>query len=170
MLNLRIANCTDLSQQRVRTCHGEVLLYRSSTADQLPQWQCQVQVHGIGCGILACIGSIVFLVRTKYKAWILLINMFQSIFWSPCMQKSGEYVAVKCVSTKKLKKTALENLIREIECLKKVDDPHIVRLVDFQVRNFMWDSLQSTDSTSTLSCTSLEGEKTRVSEISLPVG
>eukprot|EP00117_Sycon_ciliatum_P035710 scpid47334/ scgid27012/ Serine/threonine-protein kinase ULK3; Unc-51-like kinase 3 len=68
-----------------------------------------------GCSLLHQIGSGSY--ATVYKARD---------------QKSGEYVAVKCVSTKKLKKTALENLIREIECLKKVDDPHIVRLVDFQ--------------------------------------
>ncbi|XP_078055927.1 serine/threonine-protein kinase ULK3-like [Mustelus asterias] len=49
---------------------------------------------------------------------------------------SREVVAIKCVSKKSLNKASVENLLTEIEILKTVCHPHIVRLKDFQ-----WDNV-----------------------------
>ncbi|PAA70936.1 hypothetical protein BOX15_Mlig008437g1 [Macrostomum lignano] len=48
---------------------------------------------------------------------------------------SREVVAIKCVSKKSLTNTSKENLLKEIELLKTLNHPHIVRLIDF-----VWDA------------------------------
>lgn len=42
-------------------------------------------------------------------------------------------VAIKCIQKSSLSKTATENLLTEIELLKKLDHEHIVKLKDFEV-------------------------------------
>ena len=42
-------------------------------------------------------------------------------------------VAIKCIQKRSLSKTATENLLTEIELLKKLDHEHIVKLKDFEV-------------------------------------
>lgn len=42
-------------------------------------------------------------------------------------------VAIKCIQKTSLSKTATENLLTEIELLKKLDHEHIVKLKDFEV-------------------------------------
>ena len=42
-------------------------------------------------------------------------------------------MAIKCIQVKTLSKAAVENLLVEIELLKKLDHDHIVKLKDFQV-------------------------------------
>ena len=44
-----------------------------------------------------------------------------------------EVVAIKCVSRSSLNKVSSENLLREIELLKKLKHEHIVELKDFTV-------------------------------------
>lgn len=42
-------------------------------------------------------------------------------------------VAIKCIQKSSLSKTATENLLTEIELLKKLDHEHVVKLKDFEV-------------------------------------
>ena len=42
-------------------------------------------------------------------------------------------MAIKCIQKSSLSKTATENLLTEIELLKKLDHEHIVKLKDFEV-------------------------------------
>lgn len=44
-----------------------------------------------------------------------------------------DVVAIKCIQKSSLSKTATENLLTEIELLKKLDHEHIVKLKDFEV-------------------------------------
>lgn len=44
-------------------------------------------------------------------------------------------VAIKCVLKSSLNKASTENLLTEIELLKKLNHENIVRLEDFQVQN-----------------------------------
>lgn len=46
-----------------------------------------------------------------------------------------EVHAIKCIQKSSLNRTSMENLLVEIEILKQIDHPHIVKMIDFQ-----WDS------------------------------
>ena len=68
--------------------------------------------------------------------WFGVITM---IFLSCCFLQSiekREVVAIKCIKKTSLNKSSVENLMKEIEILKKIQHEHIVSLLDFQV-NFL---------------------------------
>ena len=44
-----------------------------------------------------------------------------------------DVAAIKCIQKRSLSKSATENLLTEIELLKKLDHEHIVKLKDFEV-------------------------------------
>ena len=44
-----------------------------------------------------------------------------------------DVAAIKCIQKHSLSKSATENLLTEIELLKKLDHEHIVKLKDFEV-------------------------------------
>ena len=44
-----------------------------------------------------------------------------------------DVVAVKCIERRRLSSTSVENLLTEIELMKRLDHRHTVRLLDFEV-------------------------------------
>ena len=55
------------------------------------------------------------------------------IFLIDLQGNTRDVVAIKCIQKSSLSKTATENLLTEIELLKKLDHEHIVKLKDFEV-------------------------------------
>jgi len=63
-----------------------------------------------------------------------LAHMHANHFFCFLLQgDTRDVVAIKCIQKSSLSKTATENLLTEIELLKKLDHEHIVKLKDFEV-------------------------------------
>ncbi|XP_049633847.1 serine/threonine-protein kinase ULK3 isoform X2 [Suncus etruscus] len=60
---------------------------------------------------------------------------YATVYKAYAKKDTREVVAIKCVAKKSLNKASVENLLTEIEILKGIQHPHIVKLKDFQ-----WDS------------------------------
>lgn len=52
--------------------------------------------------------------------------------------------AIKCIRKSGLNRSSVENLLVEIEILKQIDHPNIVKMVDFQVSTHFLDLSYST--------------------------
>jgi len=60
---------------------------------------------------------------------------YATVYKAHKKQSNSEVVAVKCIKKSSLNKSSVENLVKEIEVLKKLNHENIVQLLDFQ-----WDS------------------------------
>lgn len=68
----------------------------------------------------------------RIGSWSSLIKvLFFFYYWF--QGNTRDVVAIKCIQKCSLSKAATENLLTEIELLKKLDHEHIVKLKDFEV-------------------------------------
>ena len=58
------------------------------------------------------------------------------VFYFSFQGNTRDVVAIKCIEKQSLSKRATENLLTEIELLKKLDHEHIVKLKDFEVLKY----------------------------------